>query len=136
MAEPAALTASQLLEAEAERWEKTGEIDSRRKSWDGLGALRWWLDSKGALADGISPRLRAYYFICRLQMGRAYPGWVEELMRERDYCCICNETYRGENLSFCTNCTSLFGYCHSGDGGTAANGNPLCPVCRVGELAG
>lgn len=33
-----------------------------------------------------------------------------QLLRTRDYCCGCGETYRLENLSICVECDNLFCY--------------------------
>ncbi|NJM21807.1 MAG: hypothetical protein HC836_39840 [Richelia sp. RM2_1_2] len=34
----------------------------------------------------------------------------DNLLRTRDYCCRCGETYRLENLSICVECDNLFCY--------------------------
>lgn len=131
-----ALSASKLFEEEARVWETTGEINHQRAFSYGLAKLRQWLDSDGATKDGVSERLRNYYQAAARLLFKKNKDWWDDLLSDRDYCSVCSETFRVENLSFCTHCTALLGYCHALTGGKAANGNPACPICEVGEIAG
>ena len=129
-------SATQMFEEEARRWEETGKIQSGSANVYGLTRLRCWLHSKGAAADGVSERLKRYYQAAEIALARRDPDWYDDLLATRDYCSLCGETYRIENLSLCTHCDSLVGYCHQLTGGTSPNGNPKCPVCEDGEIVG
>lgn len=128
-------TASQKFEQEARHWKETGEI-----GWSGLNEygytkLRFWLGSEGAHGDRVSDLLWEYGEMVEQRLIAAKPrGWFGAFMGTRDYCSICGESFMLSNLSFCTHCDCLFGYCHQFSGGTAANGNPQCPICKTGEL--
>jgi hypothetical protein len=126
-------TASEMYEAEAALWEQTGELQENEYM---LLTLRCWFISNGAAATGVSMRLRDYC-AAALRAGESRaPGWYEALLRVREACSVCGETYRIENLSLCTHCEAMLGYCHQLSGGTASNGNPLCPRCGIGEIVG
>ena len=131
-----ALTASMLFEEEARLWESTGEIKRSRTFSYGLGSLRLWLDSEGAEKDGVSEPLRNYYRAAAQLLLQQDEDWWDNLLRVRDTCSRCGETFRVENLSFCTHCDALLGYCHARTGVKAANGNPACPICKDGEIVG
>jgi hypothetical protein len=131
-----ALSASRLFEEEARVWESTGEIMRERTFSYGLAPLRLWLHSDGATKDGVSERLREYYWAAAQVLREKDEDWWDDLLSDRDSCSMCGETFRVENLSFCTHCTALLGYCHALTGGKAANGNPACPVCKNGEIVG
>ena len=130
-----ALTASQKFEEEARLWKETGEV-----GWSGLNEygytkLRFWLESEGARADGVSDLLWEYgETIEQAIIDARQPGWFAAFMRTRDYCSRCGENYSLANLCFCTHCDILLGYCHQFSGGKAANGNAKCPSCEMGEI--
>ncbi len=129
-------TASLMYEEEARRWAETGALQ-----WCGSNAyaftkLRCWLDSNGAKAEGVSERLQHYYAAAEAKFEESAPEWYDKFLRTKDWCSICGETYRLENLSLCTHCDVLLGYCHTEYGNKTANGNPKCPTCKSGEIVG
>lgn len=133
-----ALSASLKFEAAAARWEETGKL----QRWDIIPyeflKLSCWLRSKGAQVDGVSERLERYCDAVRAHLdSNGDPNWYENLLNMRDWC-RCGETFRLENLSVCTHCETTLGYCcyRTSSGGTAANGNPKCPICKNGEMVG
>jgi len=130
------LTASQMYEEEAKRWEATGQLQRNARLEYLVFTLRCWLISSGAKADGVSERLTRYCAAAESAFERQDPNWYEKLLRGTDMCSVCGETYRLENLSSCTHCVVMLGYCHQLSGGRAANGNPKCPDCRMGEIVG
>jgi hypothetical protein len=137
MTEPAQKrSAKEVFEAEADYWEGTGEIAKPRRYIMGVAVLRCWMSSKGAEADKVSDSLRRYYRSVARAQAKTEPNWWNDLLAERDHCQVCGETFRIENLSFCTHCQSLFGYCHALTAGRLANGNYACPICPGGEIVG
>lgn len=138
MAKPAerSLPANELFEEEARQWEACGVIAEERKFAWGLGQLRCWLHSEGAMVDGVSERLQRYYKAAAGAMAKRNEGWWDELLDMRDSCSACGESFRVENLSFCTHCQCGLGYCHALVGGKAKNGNWQCPICKQGEVVG
>ena len=129
-----ALTASQKFEQESWHWEESGEV-----GWSGLNEygytkLRFWLGSEGAAADHVSARLWKYSAAVEARFAHRRPEWFDQFMRTRDFCSVCGESFRLGNLSFCTHCDALLGYCHQFSGGKVANGNAKCPRCKTGEI--
>jgi hypothetical protein len=125
------------FEEEAQRWEETGGLQACGNNKYAFTGFDCWMRSDGGKQDGASELLLRYHAAAQENLNRRLGAdWYETLMRTRDYCSECGETFRIENLSFCTHCTALFGYCHSSIGGRAANGNPKCPRCGVGEIVG
>jgi hypothetical protein len=128
-------SASQKFEAEAARWEETGQM-SCSNEWL-LTILRCWIHSKGAEADGVSDRLKRYHQAAEELIEKNLgSGWYDRFLRTRDACSICGEGFRLENLGMCTHCDALIGYCHQFKGGFAPNGNLKCPRCEDGETVG
>jgi hypothetical protein len=127
--------ASAKFEAEAARWEETGKLQEASRTPYFFVRMELWLDSRGAQAEGVSERLRLYYYAVKERFDVYPAGWYDSFLSERDYCSGCGETFHNENLSFCTNCLALFGYCHQ-PSGRAANGNTLCDRCGEGEVVG
>jgi hypothetical protein len=130
------LTASEKFEAEAKRWEETRRLRAFSGEQYAFLRLQCWLLSDGAKADGVSKTLKRYYSALKARLRRKYGrDWLDSYLSIRDNC-RCGESFRMENLSVCTNCYVSLGYCHRSSGGTAPNGNPLCPSCKVGEIVG
>ncbi len=126
-----------MFEAEAARWEETGEMQKGVSNAYGLATLRCWITSDGAKADGVSKRLKRYHKAAEKWLAQQEgPDWYDRFLRTRSACSICGEGYRIENLGLCTHCDTLVGYCHQFDGGTAPNGNLKCPRCKYGETVG
>ena len=130
-------TASQMFEAEAERWEKTRRMQKGVSNAYGMATLRLWIASKGAKSDGVSERLKRYQKAAEKSFERQEgPDWYERFLRVRSACSICGEGFRIENLGLCTHCDARIGYCHQFKGGVAPNGNLKCPKCEAGETVG
>lgn len=129
------LSASQKFEEEARLWEETGELQWCGKNEYGFIKLRCWIDTKGAAVDGVSERLHRYHEAVEAKYARWGDKWCDDFLRNRDWCSVCGESFRLENLSLCTHCQVLFGYCHY-PMEKAANGNPKCPRCEHGEIVG
>jgi hypothetical protein len=131
------MTASQMFEAEATRWEKTRKMQRGVSNAYGMAALRLWITSKGATADGVCERLKRYYKAAEVLFEeREGPAWYDRFLRTRSACSICGEGFRLENLGMCTHCDALIGYCHQIKGSFAPNGNLKCPSCEDGETVG
>jgi hypothetical protein len=131
-----AQSAAHRFEDEAARWEETGELQWCGRNEYAFVKLGSWLISKGARIDGVSERLKRYYAAAEARFDKWGSDWYDKFLATRDWCSVCGESYRLENLSLCTHCDSLFGYCHQLTGGKAANGNPKCPRCQDGEIVG
>lgn len=127
-------SASQKFEDEAARWEETGQLASNE--WL-LTILTCWINSKGAESGGVSDRLKRYRQAAEEYVEKKLgPAWYGSFLRIRDSCSICGESFRLENLSMCTHCDVLLGYCHRSEGGYTPNGNLKCPRCKDGEIVG
>jgi len=124
-----------MFEEEALRWEETGELQGDCARPYGALRLDCWIRSKGAQQDGVSYRLKRYCEAADEALQRSNPDWYDDFLSIKDSC-MCGETFRYENLSLCTHCYVSLGYCHQFSGGLAANGNPKCPVCEMGEIVG
>jgi hypothetical protein len=131
-----AQSASRRFEDEAARWEETGQLQGCGRNQYSFLKLSSWLISPGAKVDGVSERLQRYYEAAEESFKSWGPRWYDEFLATRDWCSECGESYRLENLSLCTHCQALLGYCHQLSGGKAANGNPRCPRCEQGEIVG
>lgn len=126
------MTTKSDLEAKALAWKESGQ-ESRAllSGWSFLGAYCWqW--SAGAKQEGVSADLQEYLQACFQQNGGS-DGW-DTLLRQRDACDRCGETYRVENLSICTRCNSSYCYRCAPIGGLSANGNRACGC--GGEVVG
>jgi hypothetical protein len=120
--------------AAAAAWDRAGRPDSmlEQNVWR-LLALRCWFQSDGAAQDGRQPVLADYGDACEKHLEIRDPDWWDTLLRQRDLCERCGETYRVENLAVCTGC--LRTYCHCCiDEPKAPNGNYM-HHCG-GELVG
>jgi hypothetical protein len=120
------------FEALAEAWEPSSASPSPLL----VTRMYLWVNSTGAKKEGVSPRLSAMVKALRAQLDKEHPTWYESMWDGHDYCRVCGERYRMENLSMCTHCDALHGPCHMGSGGLASNGNSLCAACHVGEIVG
>jgi hypothetical protein len=130
-------SASRMFEEEAARWEETGEMQHGCSNQWGVTALRCWISSKGAKADGVSERLKRYHAAAEESIkNKLGPNWYHRFLRTRAACSICGEGFRIDNLGLCTHCDALIGYCHQFNGGFAPNGNLKCPRCEDGETVG
>jgi hypothetical protein len=127
--------ASRLYEEEAAKWESSGELQWAGKNEYALVKLLCWLNSTGAKKNGVSERLMRYAAAAKARFDGLGYDWYGDLLRQRDYCSGCGETFRVENLSLCTHCDAMLGYCCS-NGKRLPNGNQLCPRCDEGEIVG
>ena len=125
-----------MFEEEARRWEESGDLQRESSTPYGATVLRCWVASSGAKQDGVSERLQRYCETIVATLDGQDPDWYDDFLRIRDYCSICGESFRIENLSLCTHCQTSLGYCHQFIGGKAANGNIKCPSCEKGEIVG
>jgi hypothetical protein len=84
-----------------------------------------WLLSPGAKHEGFSSDMRAFVDASM----KAHRDGFEAILLERDYCDLCGERYRIENLSLCASLTCEGVYCYRcvGTLGRHTNGNWRCP---------
>jgi hypothetical protein len=126
---------SRQYEEEAARWEETGKLQDAGRTPYYFVRMELWFNSRGAQVEGVSERLQRYYGAVKKEFDGYPEGWYDDFLSERDYCSGCGETFHNENLSFCTCCFGLFGYCCQ-PSGLAPNGNVLCNRCGKGEVVG
>jgi hypothetical protein len=128
--------ASLQFEEAARRWDEAGRPVPENP--DPLAAMKLycWVGSAGAKHDGVSPRLQAYLETLRGALSARNRDWYDVLLAQRDYCDRCGETYRYENVSFCTRCSTTFAPCHRPSAVELPNGNLECPDCHRGEIVG
>ncbi len=90
-----------------------------------------WCYSDGAKKEGVSAEIAEFASANMKAIGdRNY----DRMLRDRDYCSSCGETYRLENLSICIDCRNVYCYRCRGRYGVCANGNPSCSC--GGDLVG
>lgn len=118
--------------AQAASWDADGRPAAGLPGGYRLIALRCWIGSTGARAEGVEPVLHAYL---RAAVDAQATGWLDAYFDEPEYCGNCGESYRFENVSLCTACGRKLCYRCVGIGGLAANGNHACG-CGAGELVG
>jgi hypothetical protein len=123
-------------EAMAEAWEADGFNTPEDPSQLQAASMYLWINSAGAKQEGVSQRLRKYVDALWATLNKKNPNWYESQFDDHDWCKVCGERYRWENLSMCTHCSSPFCPSHGASGGTAPNGNYLCSKCGVGEIVG
>jgi hypothetical protein len=129
-------SASADFEALAQSWEASS-VSQPPPSPLLVARMYLWIHSAGAKQEGVSERLRNMVDALRARLEQQNPDWYENQMMEgHDYCRVCGERYRCENLSICTHCSAQFGPCHRTSGGLAHNGNYRCGSCGVGEIVG
>ena len=131
-----ALSAHEEFEAMAREWEASGSVVPDSPSELLVMRLYLWIHSQGAKADGVSEELQKMVATFRARLDKGDPDWYENQWDGRDFCRVCKEQYRMENLSMCTHCSALYGPCHRGSGGLAPNGNYRCGACESGEIIG
>ena len=82
-----------------------------------------WVFSPGAKKEEVGEDLIEFGRANRQAIGNEN---YDRMLRKREYCSLCGETYKLENLSICVNCDNLFCYRCTGQYGTASNGNRRC----------
>ena len=91
--------------AAAEKWQAAGRPDELLCSHDWrLMVMFCWVPSEGALREGVEPVLEEYVRVSKSTMDACRPGWYDRLLSTREYCDLCGERYRLENLVVCTKC--------------------------------
>lgn len=126
------MTAYHRFLSQAEQWNAAGRPSNVLPGGYSLIALRCWLHSPGGKAEGVAPLLQEYKTAAE---GAQRSNWLDAYFDERETCRSCGESYRFENVSFCTACSRTCCYRCINEYGRAANGNPACG-CGNGELVG
>jgi len=121
------------LEAKAQAWIEAGQDPNLLPQGLELFRVICWSGSiGGAHSTDKSADLEAYLQASKDNGGGA-EGWAS-MLRQREYCSECSETYRLENLSVCTKCQCLTCYRCTRPFGVHDNGNSRCEC--GGELVG
>ena len=114
-------SAKEQLEEKANNWIEQGKSKAALlDNWQALWAICWLL-SPGAKNEQYSENLAEFIKASKELLGSRW----DDMLRERDYCNSCGESYKIENLSLCC-CGSVYCYRCLGELGIHANGNRLC----------
>jgi hypothetical protein len=124
------------FESMARGWEETSFETPADPSRLLAATLYLWIQSSGARKEGVSDRLREYTAALWGVLDKKWPGWYDSQFDDHDYCGVCGERYRWENLSLCTDCGAAYCPSHRHSGGPAPNGNDRCVKCGMGEIVG
>src|SRR5262245_57677343 len=100
--------ASLQFEEAARQWDEAGRPAPENPDPVATMKLYCWVGTRGAKHDGVSARLRDYLAVLRGALSASDADWYDTLLNRRDYCDRCGETYRFENVSFCTRCSATF----------------------------
>ena len=128
--------ASMQFEEAANKWAEAGRPRPEAPEPYEVMRLYCWSGSAGGRKDGLSDALKAHLQALRSELERQDPGWYDRLLSSKDYCDRCGESYRLENVSICTYCSTTFAPCHPPHADYWENGNRQCPSCRKGEIVG
>ncbi len=116
----------------AKHWQDNGKDDEYlfSKDYDRMVAYLW-CHSRGAKKEGYSEEIAEFAAANKKAIGDLN---YDKMLRARDYCNFCAETYKLENLSICIDCYNVYCYRCATNRGVCANGNSCC-VCG-GDLVG
>ncbi|MBD2359562.1 hypothetical protein H6G41_34350 [Tolypothrix sp. FACHB-123] len=90
-----------------------------------------WCHSRGGKKEGYSEDIAEFAAANRKAIGDVN---YAKMLRVREYCDFCSETYKLENLSICIDCRNVYCYRCAANHGVCSNGNYSC-VCG-GDLVG
>lgn len=126
------MTTRQRYESLAAQWHSSGRPSSMLLGGYSLIRLRCWAYSVGAKAEGFSELLLVFL---RASEAAQHRDWLDAYFSEQEFCRGCGESYRFENVSFCTACNRTYCYRCKSNNPQAANGNIAC-ACGNGEVVG
>ncbi len=116
------MSVKERFEAAAAKWVASGRSKAKLQTHDwALLQLVCWNHSPGAKKEGVSDTLADYIAASRALKP---DGWYDFMLSAKDSCTRCGETYRVENLQFCTDCEGTYCYQCVGAYPKGENGNP------------
>ena len=125
-------------EEEAREWDKNGRPEPMKAEGYYVMKLSSWIHSPGAKHDGVSQCLKDYLAALRQGLEQKNRYWMDDLFDDKEYCKFCGESWRAENCSICTSCSTAYPPCCSEkrELKRLPNGNLECSSCHEGEIVG
>lgn len=129
---------SDRYEEEARQWDESGRSAPLQPDPYYVMKLSCWIHSAGAKHDGVSTCLNDYLAALRQVLERKNRDWIDDLFDGKEFCSFCGESWRAENCSLCTHCSTAYPPCcgEKRQLTVLSNGNPECSVCHQGEIVG
>lgn len=130
--------ASDSYEETARQWNENGRLEPVQPDPYCVMKLSCWIHSVGAAQDGVSQCLRDYFQALSKVLERKDRYWMDELLDGKEFCTFCGQSWRAENCSLCTVCSTAYPPCCSEKRQlkVLSNGNRECSVCHKGEIVG
>ena len=125
-------------EEEARQWAENGRTEPVNTNGYYVMKLSCWIHSPGARHDGVGECLRDYLTALSTVLERKNRYWMDDLFDDKEYCQFCGESWRAENCSICTYCSTAYPPCcgEKWQLKVLPNGNRECSTCHQGEIVG